>query len=128
MREVLLVAFGGAVGATLRHMVGIAAIRLMGTNFPWGTLTVNILGSFVMGLLVATLAKLSPSFGAREIRLFMGVGLLGGFTTFSSFSLDAGNLIEGGQSQTAAIYVIVSVVVGLIALFAGLGLVRWVAP
>ncbi|MEW5424485.1 fluoride efflux transporter CrcB [Amorphus sp. 3PC139-8] len=128
MREVLLVAFGGAVGATLRHLVGIAAIRLMGTGFPWGTLTVNIVGSFVMGLLVATLAKLSPSFGAREVRLFMGVGLLGGFTTFSSFSLDAGNLIEGGQGQTAAIYVVVSVVFGLIALFAGLGLVRWVAP
>lgn len=128
MREVLLVALGGGIGATLRHLVGIAAIRMMGAGFPWGTMTVNVLGSFIMGLLVASLAKFGPSFGAREIRLFIGVGLLGGFTTFSSFSLDTGVLVENGQSHLALIYVLASVMVGILALFAGLGLVRWVAP
>ncbi|MDQ0317152.1 fluoride efflux transporter CrcB [Amorphus orientalis] len=128
MRELLLIVLGGGVGAGLRHLVGVAAIRLMGPGFPWGTLTVNVVGSFVMGVLVALLAKFGPDIAAREIRLFVGVGLLGGFTTFSSFSLDAANLMENGQSHIALAYVLVSVGVGIMALFAGLGLVRWVAP
>jgi len=128
MREVLLVAIGGGIGASLRHLVGVAAIRVMGVGFPWGTLTVNVLGSFAMGLLVAILARYGPDVGARELRLLLGVGVLGGFTTFSSFSLDAGVLYEGGHATTAALYVVSSVVLGLAALFAGLGLVRWVAP
>jgi len=128
MREVLLVAIGGGIGASLRHLVGVAAIRVMGVGFPWGTLTVNVLGSFAMGLLVAILARYGPDAGARELRLLLGVGVLGGFTTFSSFSLDAGVLYEGGHATTAALYVVGSVVLGLAALFAGLGLVRWVAP
>ncbi|WP_018699137.1 fluoride efflux transporter CrcB [Amorphus coralli] len=128
MREVLLVAIGGGIGASLRHLVGVAAIRVMGVGFPWGTLTVNVLGSFAMGLLVAILARYEPDVGARELRLLLGVGVLGGFTTFSSFSLDAGVLYEGGHATTAALYVVGSVLLGLAALFAGLGLVRWVAP
>lgn len=120
MRELLFVAVGGGLGATLHHLVGIAAIRIMGVGFPWGTLTVNVLGSFTMRLLVAILARFDPDNGAREIRLFVGVGVLGGFTTFSSFSLDAGVLFAGGQGQIVAVYVAVSVVLGLLALFAGL--------
>lgn len=128
MREVLLVMLGGGLGAGLRHMVGVAAVRVMGFGFPWGTLTVNVVGSLAMGLLVAGLARFGPDIGAREIRLFVGVGVLGGFTTFSSFSLDAVNLYEAGHASTAALYVVGSVVLGLTALFAGLGLVRWLAP
>jgi len=128
MREILLVAIGGGIGAALRHLVGVAAIRIMGFGFPWGTLTVNVLGSFAMGLLVATLARFGPDIGAKELRLLLGVGVLGGFTTFSSFSLDAVVLYEGGHGTTAGLYVAASVVLGLTALFAGLGIVRWVAP
>ena len=128
MREVLLVMLGGGLGAGLRHTVGVAAVRVMGFGYPWGTITVNVVGSFAMGLLVAILARYGPDIGGREIRMFVGVGVLGGFTTFSSFSLDAVNLYEGGHGSTAAIYVVASVVLGLAALFVGLGLVRWLVP
>ena len=121
MYHLVIVAAGGAVGASLRHLTGLAAIRLLGVNFPWGTLAVNIVGSFAMGVFIELLAR---RFGAsNELRLFVATGLLGGFTTFSAFSLDVAVLWERGAAGTAAGYVLVSVIGAILALFAGL----WVA-
>lgn len=118
----LVVFLGGGIGAALRHGVNIGAARLLGTSFPWGTLTVNIVGSFVMGLLTAWFAfEASPS---QHWRLFLTTGILGGFTTFSTFSLDSALLIERGTYVTAAVYMIGSVILSVGALFAGLTLVR----
>lgn len=113
MNAYLSVALGGAVGAALRHGAGqwVAA--------PWGTLSVNILGSFLMGALVGTLATHHETH-----RLLLGVGLLGGFTTFSAFSLDAIRLLEAKQFGLFALYVGGSVAVSLVALLAGLFLAR----
>lgn len=107
---------GGAIGAVSRYLTGLAAIRVMGPGFPWGTLTVNIVGSFLMGGLVVTLAHLG---GNRFAPLLM-TGFLGGFTTFSAFSLDAVSLYERGAVTLAMAYVALSVVVSLLALMAGL--------
>ncbi len=116
----LQVALGGALGASLRYLTGVATLRLMGSGFPWGTLTVNVLGSFAMGVLVVTLAHLG---GNRFAPLLM-TGLLGGFTTFSAFSLDAVTLYERGEVALAGGYVAASVVLSLAALFAGLLVAR----
>ena len=121
MYHLVIVAAGGAVGASLRHLTGFAAMRLLGVNFPWGTLAVNIVGSFAMGVFIELLAR---RFGAsNELRLFVATGLLGGFTTFSAFSLDVAVLWERGAAGTAVGYVLVSVIGAILALFAGL----WVA-
>ena len=114
------VALGGAVGASARYLAGVAAIRVMGPGFPWGTLTVNVVGSFVMGAVVVLLAHLS----ATRFAPFLMTGVLGGFTTFSAFSLDVATLYERGDVGQAAIYVAASVGVSLAALFAGLFLTR----
>lgn len=112
---------GGAIGAGLRYLAGGVALRMAGDGFPWGTLGVNVAGSLAMGLLVALL----PRFGGDEgARLFLGVGVLGGFTTFSAFSLETVLLIERGQPGLAAAYVLASVMVSVGALFAGLALTR----
>lgn len=116
----LFVAFGGALGASARYLTGVAAVRLLGHGFPWGTLTVNILGSFLMGIVVVTLAN----FSATRFAPFLMTGLLGGFTTFSAFSLDAVTLYERGDIGGAAIYVATSVGVSIAALFAGMALAR----
>ncbi|MBN7785920.1 fluoride efflux transporter CrcB [Ponticoccus gilvus] len=120
MTPVLQVAIGGALGASARYMTGIAMARLLGKGFPWGTLTVNVVGSFAMGALVVLLAHLG---GNRWAPLLM-TGVLGGFTTFSAFSLDAVTLYERGQTGVAAGYVAVSVVASITALFAGMSLAR----
>lgn len=118
----LVVAAGGAVGASGRHAVNLVMLRLLGGGFPYGTLTANVVGSFLMGALIESLAL---RFSApQEVRLFLATGLLGGFTTFSAFSLDAVNLWERGSQGAAALYVGLSVVVSLAALFAGLSVVR----
>ncbi len=122
MTHLLLAAAGGAIGASLRYLTGLAAVRLLGTSFPWGTLVVNVAGSFAMGLLIAILARLSS--GGDSLRVFVAVGILGGFTTFSAFSLDVVTLYERGQLAVAAGYVLTSVIVSIVALFAGLWLVR----
>lgn len=116
MTTLLQVALGGALGASGRYLTGVAASRLMGPGFPWGTLTVNILGSFVMGVIVVVLGHYS----ANRFAPFLMTGILGGFTTFSAFSLDAVTLWERGQVSVAALYVGASVLLSLAALFAGL--------
>ena len=110
----LQVAIGGALGATGRYLTGVAVVRVTGHGFPWGTLTVNVAGSFLMGVLAVTLAQL----GGTRLAPFVVTGLLGGFTTFSAFSLDAMALYERGQAGAAAVYVLSSVVLSL----AGIGL------
>ena len=110
------VALGGAVGAVARYLTGMAALRLMGPGFPWGTLAVNVVGSFLMGVLVIVLMH----FNANRLAPLLMTGLLGGFTTFSAFSLDALTIYERGQTGLAAGYVVASVVLSLLAI--GLGL------
>jgi fluoride exporter len=118
----LIVFFGGGLGAALRHGVNIVAARAFGTDFPYGTLIINVLGSLAMGL-IAEYFALKIGLPQRW-RLFLTTGILGGFTTFSTFSLEAALLYERGAATTAAIYVIGSVVLGIAALFAGMAIVR----
>ena len=118
-----LVFLGGGLGAASRHGVNVAASRVMGLNFPWGTLTVNVVGSFLMGLIAGWLAFRAGINWTQHARLFLTTGFLGGFTTFSAFSLDVAVLWERGAAGTAAGYVLVSVIGAILALFAGL----WVA-
>jgi len=89
------VALGGALGASARYLTGLGAVRLMGHGFPYGTLTVNVVGSFLMGVLVVSLTHM----GGNRFAPFLMTGLLGGFTTFSAFSLDAATLYERGQTM-----------------------------
>ncbi|MCY1127449.1 fluoride efflux transporter CrcB [Frigidibacter sp. RF13] len=114
------VALGGALGASARYLTGTAALRLIGPGFPWATLLVNVVGSFLMGVLVIWFAQRDL---ARLQPLLM-TGLLGGFTTFSAFSLDAVSLWQRGETSGAALYVGASVVLSLAALLAGIGAAR----
>lgn len=123
MVHLFYVALGGAIGASLRHLSGLAAMRVLGTGFPYGTFFVNVVGSFLMGALIAWLARKGTLIGP-EWRLLLATGVLGGFTTFSAFSLDAVLLWERGESGAAIGYVIGSVVLSILALVAGLMLVR----
>ena len=118
----MCVAAGGALGASARYLVGVATARLLGAEFPWGTLTVNVLGCLIMGLLIeaAALRWTVP----HDLRAFVFVGLLGGFTTFSAFSADFALLFERSDYVNAGLYVIASVVLSITALFAGLAIVR----
>jgi CrcB protein len=118
----LLVFIGGGLGAAARHGINVATARWFGTHFPYGTLTVNVTGSLVMGLIAAYFAFKSGS--SQHWRLFLATGVLGGYTTFSAFSLDVAVLYERGAFGQALFYVLVSVVLSILALFAGLFLVR----
>ncbi len=126
MLSFLMVGIGGAFGAMARHGVGLASIRTLGPGFPYGTLIVNILGSFLMGLLIAWLARRTGG-ASNEMRLFLATGFLGGFTTFSAFSLDTIVLYERGEIGLALLYVLASVTASVLALVAGLWLVRGMA-
>lgn len=122
MLNFILVALGGAAGSMLRYATGLGATRLLGPAFPWGTMIVNVAGSFVIGVFVETIAR---RFDASEpVRLLLVTGFLGGFTTFSSFSLDAAALLERGQAGLALLYMGGSLVLSLAAVFAGLALTR----
>lgn len=118
----LAVAVGGAAGSVARYYISSQALRLLGGAFPWGTLSVNVAGSLLMGVMAghfSTTIQLS-----HELRAMLTVGFLGGFTTFSAFSLDVSQLMQRQQIGMAAIYAIVSVVFSVAALFAGLVVVR----
>jgi len=122
MRLLLFAAAGGALGAGARHLVNIGFGRAFGAGFPWSTLFVNVLGSLLMGVLIEILAlrfNVSP-----EVRTLLVTGVLGGFTTFSAFSLDFAVLIERGETASALVYALGSVVASIGALFVGLSLVR----
>jgi CrcB protein len=124
MMRFLLVGFGGAVGSMARYGVGLAAARITsGSAWPWATLTVNVVGGLLMGLLVGWMAQKGGA-DQENIRVLAGVGVLGGFTTFSAFSLETALMIERRQYGLAAAYVGLSVVIAIGALMAGLLIAR----
>ena len=124
LKMLLFVAVGGAVGAVGRYLTVVGVGSVMGHGFPYGTLVVNVLGSFILGALLETWAlKWSVS---QEGRALLVVGMLGAFTTFSTFSLDVVVQLERGHLMPAAIYIITSVTFSVLALFAGLRLMRMV--
>ncbi|MBP2487636.1 fluoride efflux transporter CrcB [Rhizobium leguminosarum] len=125
MIQALLVAFGGAIGSVLRYYVGQWTLRLMGPAFPWGTLAVNVVGCFVIGVFAELIAR---KFNASaELRLLLITGFLGGFTTFSAFSLDAISLFERGEAVAGGIYIAASVGLSMAAVIAGLAVMRALA-
>jgi fluoride exporter len=118
----VIVFIGGGIGAAIRHGVNLIAFQLFGSGFPAGTLFINVAGSLAMGLIAEYFALKGGL--PQHWRLFLTTGILGGFTTFSAFSLDAALLYERGELGSAAIYVIASVVLAIGGLFAGLAIVR----
>ena len=118
MNMIFAVAAGGALGATGRYLVGKLMLNLMGPGFPWGTFTVNIIGSFFIGFIVELMAiRFNLS---HEWQGFLVIGILGGFTTFSAFSLEVGLMLEKDQFSVAALYAFGSMFMGVAALFAGI--------
>lgn len=124
MKPILLVMAGGAIGAAVRFGVGRAVPAVPG-GWPWATFAVNILGGFAMGMLAAWVLRGDAS--AEPLRLFVGVGVLGGFTTFSAFSFEMAQMIQRGQAAMALLYALVSVVLALAALFGGMAIMRTLA-
>jgi CrcB protein len=124
MPNLLFVMIGGAVGAGLRYEAGRIALARFGSAFPWGTLIVNLSGGLLAGLLVGTVSRLQ---GGEQLLLLLGVGLLGGFTTFSAFSVEVAGMVERGQLGTAAGYAAGSVTAAIAAVFLGLWIARTVA-
>jgi fluoride exporter len=114
------VALGGAIGASLRHVVGALALRLFGPGFPWGTLTVNLIGCLAMGLAATVLADRSDT----RLAPFLMTGILGGFTTYSAFSLDAVTLWQRGASGPAIAYVAITTAGSVLAVLLGMALAR----
>ena len=124
MSNLFLVMAGGAIGAALRYELGRTALRLAGPGYPWGTLAANVLGGFVMGLVAGWLAARYEGANGEQIRLFLAVGILGGFTTFSAFSLETMLMMQRGDWLGALGYVTVSVVASIAALALGLAMMR----
>ena len=125
MPPLFLVMFGGALGAGFRYQIGAIVLRQLGPGFPFGTWIINLLGGLLMGLLAGVLAR--SEIGSEPLRLFLGVGVLGGFTTFSSFSLETFNMIARGQHVLAAAYAVSSVAGSVLLLILGLFLSRMIA-
>lgn len=125
MISLMAIAAGGALGAVMRHLFNGGAGALLGGGFPWGIMAVNVLGSLLMGILTGIFA-LSGAW-PQEVRAFLTVGMLGGFTTFSAFSLDTALLIERGAWGAAGFYAAGSVLLSVAALFAGLWIIRAVS-
>ncbi len=123
MNPYLLVAIGGALGSMGRYGTGVLVGKAWSASFPLGTMLINIVGSLAMGLCIGYLVRTTPAWQA-DARLFVAVGVLGGFTTFSSFSLDAVSMLERGELGLALFYVLGSVIIGIAALFAGLVVMR----
>ena len=125
MPVIFWVAAGGAIGSAARHLVNVLAGRVMGFEFPWGTLVVNVVGCLAMGLFIGIATVKMPI--SAEVRAFVTTGILGGFTTFSAFSLDFATLVESREVTSAALYGVGSVGLSLGAVFLGLWLVRQLA-
>ena len=123
IQTLLTVAAGGAIGSSLRYLVNVSAMRIFGPAFPWATLTVNVIGSFLMGALVVWFANRD----LMRLAPFLMTGVLGGFTTFSAFSLDTVTLWQRGEATTAMLYVAASIILSLAALLAGMATVRGLA-
>ncbi|MEQ1753016.1 MAG: fluoride efflux transporter CrcB [Micropepsaceae bacterium] len=123
---IFIIGAGGAIGAVCRYLLASQIAQVAGTQFPWGILIVNVLGGFAMGV-IAELGALSLGM-SQETKSFLTTGVLGGFTTFSAFSLDTALLIERGDIMNAAAYVLSSVIGSVAALFVGLYLIRMVIP
>ncbi len=124
MISLLLVMMGGALGAGARYVVGKALLGWLGPDYPWGTLAVNVLGGLAMGALAGMLGRMTAG---DQARLFLAVGVLGGFTTFSAFSLELVTMLERGAMMTAMGYALASVAGAVVALFAGLAMTRGLA-
>ena len=124
MQFLLLAMIGGAIGSGARFLTGRAMLSLLGPALPWGTLAVNLVGGFLMGILAGLLARTG---GSEQWRVLIGVGVLGGFTTFSAFSLEVVTMVERGAAATALGYALVSVAGAVLALFAGLAIARAIA-
>lgn len=122
MALTLWIGLGGALGAILRHFMNVAVARVAGSDFPWHTMLINISGSFVMGLLIALMAQRWNV--SNEAKAFLTTGILGGYTTFSAFSLDFALLVEHKAYILAGAYALGSVVISLVAIFIGLALGR----
>jgi CrcB protein len=115
----LLVAVGGAIGSVARAWVSVMAVRLVGASFPWGTMVINIVGSMVIGIVAATALSPTRTIFTQEVRIFLMVGFCGGFTTFSSFSLQTFELLREGRPAVAFANVALSVLLCLLATTAG---------
>ena len=124
MPPLILVMLGGAIGAGFRYHIGGIALRNLGPGFPWGTWIVNLIGGLLMGVLAGTLARQFTTAQGEPLRLFLGVGVLGGFTTFSAFSLETVNMLTRGQAVQAAVYAVASVGGSVLMLLVGLTLTR----
>jgi len=124
MQALLIVFLGAGAGGALRHLINVFGPVLWGRDFPWSTALINITGSLAMGLLIGYLALRADGSWPQSVRLFLATGVLGGYTTFSTFSLDAMTLIERGQTGAAIAYVAGSVALGLLGLWAGLMIMR----
>lgn len=123
MNTIFAIGLGGAIGSIARYLTISFCGRLCGAEFPWGTLAVNIIGSFVMGTLAGAFAYRWSA--DQAVRAFLTTGILGGYTTFSSFSLDTAQLLERGATASASFYILASVALSLGGLFTGLFLMRW---
>jgi CrcB protein len=122
MFNLLLVMLGGAIGSGARYLTGHVTLAAFGPNYPWGTLAVNLIGGLLMGVLAGTVSRIGA--GGETWRLLLGVGLLGGFTTFSAFSLDAMLMLERGDWGPALGYILASVIGSVVALAIGLQMAR----
>jgi len=120
----LIVFFGAGLGGCLRHFINLLAARALGTGFPWGTFLINISGSLAMGLIAGYLTFRSGAAWTQHVRLFLLTGVLGGYTTFSAFSLDAALLYERGALLSMGLYVGGSVALALVGVFSGLAVMR----
>ena len=124
MKAYLLVFLGAGFGGVLRHGFNVAATRALGSDFPWGIFLINVTGCLAMGLIAGWLAFRTQHGWSQDVRLLLTTGVLGGYTTFSAFSLDFATLWERGAHATAISYVLASVILSLLAVFLGLAIVR----
>lgn len=120
----LVVFLGAGLGGVVRHFINMAVPKFLGTGFPFATFLINVSGSFLMGIMVGYLAFKDGEFWNQTMRLFLTTGILGGYTTFSTFSLDFFLLMERGAYSSALAYVVGSVALAFIAVFVGIAVMR----